>query len=405
VQPECKPQLDSVDCGFDNTGKELGNIKVGAGGTVQGGTITGKVESLGIVQGVTLQPGAQIVGGVVRGTIIGIASATRPARLIAVKASAAILQHVIIDAQSTLDDDVVLGEGVLFESNATIPSVNLAQSLGIMTPPFPTHSPFFAVNLMRDVLFNSISGGIVTAINDLPELKNWGLKLQQNPVSGYLESTLETSYYAVMPVEVRHVLKQLIKGEVRAGISVTPDGSVTFITHTGRWVRTIPVLHDGVAFLTGLQSFGLTHFTVLPSGNLRVPIADTGMYYSGRPGLVATRNQLRSNVELDVMRMPVAINYGDSWQQAIYPTAAQPEAVYTLSQTAVLEQDGRLTLKLGTGETQRTFHGIFDYVVTPGNAPQNGEGLFYQVEDKDGDGIPDYRMIYPNGEGQLIFAR
>jgi len=172
VQAECKPQLDSIDCGFDNTNKELGNIKLGVGGTIQGGTITGKVESLGIVQGVTLQPGAQIVGGVVRGTIIGIASTTRPARLIAVKVTGAILQHVIIDAQSTLDDDVVLGEGVLFESNATIPAVNLAQSLRIMTPPFPTHSPFFAVNLMRDVLFTSISGGIVTAINDLPELKS-----------------------------------------------------------------------------------------------------------------------------------------------------------------------------------------------------------------------------------------
>jgi hypothetical protein len=298
-----------------------------------------------------------------------------------------------------------LGEGVLFESNATIPAVNLAQSLGMMTPLFPTHSPFFAVNLMRDVLFNSIAGGIVTAINDLPELRNWGLKLQQNPVSGYLESTLETSYYAVMPVEVRHVLKQLLKGEVRAGISVTSDGSVTFITHTGRWVRAIPVLHDGVAFLSGLQSFGLPHFTVLSNGNLRVPIAATGMYYSGRPGLVATRNQLRSNVALDVMQMPVSINYGDSWQQPIYPTAAQSDAIYTLSQTAVLEQNGQLILKLGTGETQRTFHGIFDYVVTPGSAPQNGESLFYQVEDKDGDGIPDYRMIYPNGEGQLIFAR
>ena len=93
-------------------------------------------------------------------------------------------------------------------------------------------------------------------------------------------------------------------------ISVAADGSVTFITHTGRWVRAIPVLHDSVAFLTGLQSFGLTSFVVLPSGNLRVPIADTGMYYSGRPSLLAIRSQLRSNVGLDVMRMPVAINYG-----------------------------------------------------------------------------------------------
>jgi len=405
VQEECKPQLDSITCGFDNTGKELGNIKLEAGGTIQGGTITGKVENLGTVQGVTLQPGAQIVGGVVRGTIIGVASATRPARLIAVKAVGAILQHVVIDAQSTLDDDVTLGEGVLFESNATIPAVNLAPSLGMMTPPFPTHSPFFAVNLLRDVLFNNLTGGIVTAINDLPELSGWGLKLQQNSVTGYLESTVESHYYAVMPIEVRQVLKQLLRGEVRAGISVAADGSVTFITHTGRWVRAIPVLHDSVAFLTGLQSFGLTSFVVLPSGNLRVPIADTGMYYSGRPSLLAIRSQLRSNVGLDVMRMPVAINYGDSWQQPIYPTAAQPEAVYTLSKDAVLDQDGRLTLKLGTGDTQRTFHGIFDYVVTPGSAPQNGESLFYQIEDKNGDGIPDYRLIYPNGEGQLIFAQ
>ncbi|MEZ5671289.1 MAG: hypothetical protein R3E08_02485 [Thiotrichaceae bacterium] len=54
---------------------------------------------------------------------------------------------------------------------------------------------------------------------------------------------------AVMPIEVRQVLKQLLKGEVRAGVSVAADSGVTFITHAGRWVLpTITVLHDGVLF-------------------------------------------------------------------------------------------------------------------------------------------------------------
>lgn len=402
VQPECQPKANSVECGLDNAGKTLENIKIEATGTVQGGTLSGKIENLGTVRDVTLQPGTQLIGGNVRGTISGV-KATIPVRLIAVKIATATLQHVVIDAQSVLADDVVLGEGVLFESNATIPSVNLAQTLGTITPP-PFTATFAAINLNHDVLFNSISGGIVTSINELADLKSWGLKLQQNLNTGYLEATVNNTYYAVMPVEVRHVLKQLLNGQMQSGIYMAADGSITFITYTGRWVRAIPVLHDPQAFLVGLNGFGLTQFSVSLNGNFRVPVADTGIYYSARPSLLATRSQTRNNVDLDVLRMPIVVNYGDGWQQSLYPAAAQPEAIYTLSPEAVLEQDGRLMLKLGTGDTQRTFYGIFDYVVTPGVATQ-GDSLFYQIEDKDGDGAADYRIVYPNGDGQLIFAR
>ncbi|MEZ5671290.1 MAG: hypothetical protein R3E08_02490 [Thiotrichaceae bacterium] len=109
---------------------------------------------------------------------------------------------------------------------------------------------------------------------------------------------------------------------------------------------------------------------------------------------------------MEVLRMPVLVSYGQAnmWQQSLY-RAAQPDAIYVLSKDAVLENDGRLVLKLGSGDSQRTFYGTFDYVVTPGTAPQHGESLFYQIEDKNGDGIPDYRMVYPNGEGQLIFGQ
>jgi len=407
VQGECTPQSDSVDCGFDNTGKTLENIKISEKGIVQGGTIAGKVESKGMVRDVSLQPGAQLIGGMVRGTVTGVENAANPARLIDVRISSATLQHVVIDAQSTLEDDVVLGAGVLFESNVTIPSVDLAQSLGTMTPPFPTASPFYAINLTQDVLFNSISGGIVTAINELYELSSWGMKLQQNPLTGYLEATVGNYYYAVMPTEVRQVLRQLLKGELQAGVTVAADGSVTFITHTGRWVRTIPVLHDALAFLIGLQGFGLNNFVVLPSGSFRVPVPETGIYYSARPSIFAMHTASRSGIGLDVLRMPIVVNYGEAnlWQQSLYPASAQPEAIYGLSKEATLENDGRLVLKLGSGDSQRTFYGTFDYVVTPGIAPQNGESLFYQIEDVNGDDIPDYRIVYPNGEGQLIFAQ
>lgn len=404
VQPECQPKSSSVECGLDNTGKTLENVKVGATGTIQGGTLAGKIENLGTVRDVTLQPGTQLIGGNVRGTISGVNS-TQLARLIAVKVAAATLRYVVIDAQSVLADDVVLGEGVLFESNATIPPVSLSQTLGMIAPPFNMTTPFAAIRLNQDVLFNSISGGIVTAINELADLKSWGLKLQQNPTTGYLETTLGNTYYAVMPIEVRHVLRQLLNGQMQSGVYMAADGSITFITYTGRWVRAIPVLHDSQAFLVGLNGFGLTQFSVFPNGNFRVPVADTGIYYSARPSLLATRRQLRDNVNLDVFNMPIAVNYGDSWQQSLYPAVAHPEAIYALSPEAVLQQDGRVILKLGTGETQHTFYGIFDYVVTPGTATQQGDSLFYQIEDKDGDGTADYRIVYPNGDGQLIFAR
>ncbi|MEZ5671287.1 MAG: hypothetical protein R3E08_02475 [Thiotrichaceae bacterium] len=66
-----------------------------------------------------LTAGTQLSGGMKCAAQLRVLSMSIVQRLINVKISNDL--HVVIDAQSTLDDDVVLGAGILFESNVTIP--------------------------------------------------------------------------------------------------------------------------------------------------------------------------------------------------------------------------------------------------------------------------------------------
>jgi hypothetical protein len=420
---ECKPPV--IDCFYENKGT-LQDIKVTKQGTLSGGTLGGDILNEGVIQDVTLLAKTSISGGLERGLIRGTISSDPAERATLTEVDIApetTLSNIIIGRRTQLDSSVILKTGVCFEDNTVIPSVDLGEILGRLSTPYLNLN---AVRLTEDVLCLPARGGIVGAINGLDELKKW--VLTQNPGTGYLELTVENLHYTVLPIQVHQILRQQVAKAMPQGLFINPDGKVTFITHTSREIVALPVVQDPPALQQELKRFGLKPMTMQPNGNLTVPLAN-GAYYNARPdlfsiemldsipvGLDSAKAEWLSNVVTTflvfeqsataVTPNPLPAGPGSGTQrrkQFMYPAAADPEALYALSQDSqtVLKLDGRVCLYMGTGTQKRSYQGLLDYLVTPGTPSEEVKVLI--IKDVNGDGLADYQIVYPNGDKQMMY--
>jgi hypothetical protein len=387
------------------SGALLQNVTISSQGIVSGGTLTGDIQIQvgGQLQDVTLEPHTQIRGGTLSGKISGDPTQPVTAILQDVKiAEGTTLQYVVIGEGADFEySNIRLGEGVRFETNSLIPEdIELGTILGQHTN---TIFGQYAVRLKDDVLYNSAIDGILGAINGLPQLKNFGWELTQDPETGYLFLEIENIRYAVLPTQVRQVLRKQIAKSIPSGMTVDNDGTVTFITHTGRQVKTQPVVQAPQALTNALRELGLNQVMMLENGNIKVPTTN-GYYFMARASLFAT--QVDMPLGLVANQLPVYLvfeNNGNHHRQFIYPAAADPEALYALSENnpdIIPSNDGRITIRIGN----RKYQGVLDYVVTTGQ-PQTTEQLqLHNTADQNGDGCNDYRIDYPNGDSQILFC-
>lgn len=408
-----------IDCFFNNEGL-LEDIIIGKSGTVAGGQLGGEIENGGMIQDVTFLADTHVYGGfdasgtaqqgMIRGTIQGAPEGPAVLRQVNVMAGTR-LDNVIISYGTVVDKEVILGDGICFEDNMAIPSVfDLAGLLGHIKTP---NLELDAVRLVDDVLCANITGGIVNSMNGLHELRDLDLDLVQNLINGYLEVDIGDLHYAILPVQVQQVLNWQVDQSVPLGITFNPDGSIVFITHSSREVLAYPVVHDPEALSVGLRRFGLDKWEMLSNGNLKVSASNSAIYYSARPDLFSTKIPVPLGV--DGMDSPWVENRalvflgfedaaGDIRSQWIYPAAADPAALYALTQESVpvLTLEGRLVVHLGSGANKRSYQGILDYQVTPG-AVVSDRVQFLDIADINGDGLGDYRIVYPNGDNQVLF--
>jgi len=403
---DCAPTT-VIDCFFNNEGQTLTDIAITEFGTVSGGQLGGNIQNDGVIQDLTLLPDTQVSGrfhrGIARGQITG--DPQQPAVLSDVDITAdAVLTHVIIGRGSRVDSQVTFQEGVCFEENISVPSVtDLVPLLGVIKTP---DLALNAVHLTTDVLCDSEVNGIVSAINGLLELRRLNLTVYQNPVTGYLELDAGDQHYAVLPVAVRQILRHQVDQFIPLGINTAPDGQMTFITYTSREVTAYPVIQAPLALRKALLEFGLDHLVMLNNGNLKVSASQSPIYYSARPEQFALKTQMPLTfdgvpspwVENTAMVFFVFAAGEQNLLQYFYPAAADPEA---LAQ-ARLELDGRVFVQLGSEANKRTYRGFLDYRVTPGAAVSDAV-QFLDIEDVNGDGLSDYRIVYPNGDNQIMF--
>jgi hypothetical protein len=401
-----------IDCYLNNTTNvvPVKDIKITTRGTVVGGILGGTLQNAGTIQDVTLLTNTVIYGGTVGGTLKGTALPDRPdfnevlATLSEVKIlPKSNLQQVIIGRGCVLDNTVVLGAGVLFEDNSTIPygiDLNQAYSHTVMplTPVFGQRG----IWLGDDVLRYSAIGGMLGAINSLYALTSQNLVLTQHPRYGYLMVNVNQVRYAVLPLRLRQIINtQRSEEQTPSGMTLSPEGTVTFVTHTGREVTAYPVIQNPDALQEALRNWGLT-VDMQADGNLKVPTTN-GTYYIARPSIYSTPVSKDVPVGLTVTP-PVSLIFDDDTetrrQQLIYPAAANSDALREADNNTVLGNDGRLTLRVGN----RFYQGMLDYLVTSGTRTSDGQLQVLDLGDVNEDGLTDYQIIYPNGVKQMMFG-
>jgi len=367
-----------------------------------GGKLSGTIFQEGLIENAQLLSGTVINGGTLRGEITGFPS--NPATLNSRIEAGSSLSQVILAVGSEVDPTVVLGAGVRFIANTTIPpGIDLRGALPTLTEPVSERE---AIDLTYDVLVNGES--LLAAINALPDLKNNNLAFVQRQPSGNLLLPVGEEVFVLIPVSVRQA-----SAGATPGVLINPDGSVIFITETRREVLVQPSIQAYQAFQDALKVFGLGEFTANPDGNLSL-VAGHQSYFQTRPdwqtqvtspfeelGFQALPSPLIKGSQIFLLRF--VDETGVRRQQFFYPAGAHQAELQTAlrgipgATTVTFENNGTVSVKVDN----RTYQGVFDYRVTTGPASKVTQLLM--VPDQNGDGNEDLKVVYANGDQQRLF--
>jgi len=401
--------LEKIDCYYQNKGT-LTDIIITEVGTVSGGTLGGTVQSLGVIEDLNLASGAEILGGIVRGSITG--NKENPALLSGVTIEANTkLTNVVIATGAKLEDNIQLGHNVRFAFNHLIPNTNLTSLLGYVNTDFAGQK---TVNLSTDVLEYPAIGGILGAMNSLYEIQEAGVELQQHPETGVLTFQWQGKDYSTLPTQVNQVLRKQVEQDISMGVYLNDDGSIRFITYTGREIVTYPVVQYQDALKAALADMNLNTVTLSQQGIITVPFA-TGEYYCARAALSSTTaptgatggiySEAMQGINASVIYLNYSNDNGVMQKHYLYPTAAHPESLYGLSadSESVLNNDGYAEIHVNSGIFKKTYRGYFDYAITSSNET-NDLIRVKTVADRNVDGRDDYQITYPNGDKQLLYA-
>ena len=422
-------KLRIIEKAVDNTGKELrdyvitptGAVKGGqlsgtlinqglildakilSDGLVQGGTLSGTITNEGILENIHLMDKAVINGGTVRGTVEGIAAA--PATLNSRIAAGTVLSHVILAAGAVLDSKAIIGPGVRFANNSTIPAeMNLTAALPTLNN---TLTQSAVLDLSTDVVVGGMS--LLAAINALPDLRNNTLAFTQSQETGHLMLPLGADHILLYPVAIRQAA-----ANQAMGITVNEDGSVIFVTETRRWVVAQPAIENPSALSKDLAHIGLSQIKAMPDGTVQFPTQGE-IYFVARAdkttrltdpfellGIVSSPSTVVQGMSVVLFRYAAADSV--RWQQIFYPAAAHQEELRIAlkgipdASDVRFYQDGTVSAKIA----KRTYRGLFDYRVQTGRATNVTQLLI--VPDANDDGSEDLRVVYANGDQQLLYV-
>ena len=383
----------------------LENIHITSRGILVNSRLAGQIQNAGWLQNTLLMPNTTVTGGYVNGVLSGQPEhpVTAFLRHVEVVAGAS-LNYVVIGKGSHVANQTNLDEGVCFETNDLIPNQTLNKILGYTEAAVLGQK---AVKLSQDVLCQSAIGGILGAINELPQLKNLGWQVTQDPITGVLDLAREDLHFAALPLQVNQVLTEEMVDELPLGITLPTSGEVIFYTHTGRKIIAYPIIQAPLTFQDRLRQLGLNTANLLANGNIEVPLAD-GSYFVAHADLVAKRVSLAVPVGLNYTTQPISLVFADQqdnhWQQMLYPTAAYPEALDKLADspaTTQLTPTGRVKVPYNGN----LYEGTFDYLVTPNQQPRaNNDLQLINTEDLNGDGCKDSWIYYHTGEKQALLS-
>ncbi|BAP54803.1 Na-Ca exchanger/integrin-beta4 [Thioploca ingrica] len=402
----CELSGNIVDCLIirEKDSPILENIHITSRGALIGSRLAGQIQNAGWLQNTLLMPNTTVIGGQVSGILSGLPEQPVTAWLRQVEVVAGTtLKYVGIGEGTQVNDQTNLGEGVCFEANALIPNQTLSNLLGYTEQAVLGQR---AVKLNRDVLCQSAIGGLLGAINDLPQLKNLGWEVTQDPITGVLNLARGDLHFAALPLQVKQVLTEEMVDELPLGITFPTHGEVIFHTHTGRKISAYPVTQAPLTLQAQLRQLGLNAVNLLANGNIEVPLVD-GLYFVARADLVAKRVSSAMPIGLNYTTRPISLVFADQsgnhWQQMLYPAAAYPEMLDKLadsSSTTQLTHTGQIKIR----HEGDWYEGTLDYLVTPNQQPRTNNLQLINTDDLNGDGCNDSWVYYPTGEKQALLS-
>jgi len=303
-----------------------------------------------------------------------------------------------------VNPNIVLGENVKFANALAIPTgLNLTAAYPILSNPTLSST---AIDLNQDVIVNGKN--LLQEINALPELSNNGLAYTQT-ANGTLILITGSEHIVLTPIRVTQA-----QPEQSPSIEQHPDGSVSFITESRREILAQPAVEDATALQTELQKLGLNTMQMDAEGTLKMPVSSQ-MYYVARAdkitnvasafeplGLLFTASPWLKNNQLAALHF-VETEGILRRQQILYPTAAHPTELWQAlrgipgASAVTFNNNGTITVKVN----RQTYTAVFDYQVQQGAANHVPQMLF--IADQNGDGTEDIRMIYTNGDRQIIY--
>ncbi len=367
------------------------------------GKLSGTITNEGTLENVQLLSDTTINGGLLRGDITGFPAS--PAILNSTIAAGTRLSYVHIAVGSVVDPKAILGDGARFLSNSNIPpEMDLMTALPFIIEPISNRK---SVHLLNDILVGGDT--LLTAINKLPDLANNNLVLTQDTFTGNVYLAMGNDLFVLSPALVRQAPK-----DAAVGITLNTDGSVVFITESRRWIEVQPSIQSPASFQDALTSFGLSHFTAHADGNLTIDASDLA-YFTARPdwqtqagspfdtlGLEAQPSPFIKGAVIFLLRF-VEKDGVTRRQQYFYPAAAHPLELRTVlagipgASAVKFYNNGTVSVTIN----DITYTAAFDYLVQKGPTSKVTQLLI--VPDQNGDGSEDVRVVYANGDQQLLF--
>lgn len=374
----------------------ISNAQIAANALVSGGKISGTIQSSGIVENVYLNAGTQLSGGIIRGNITGNGGTLQNIHT----AANATLSGVLIGSGVVFDGAVTFGANVQFTNNDQIPVGTDLTSLLATIP--VTGLNIQAINLSIDAV--KFGTPLLSQINQIPLLSNNRLAFTQLNTGLMVLAVGDGNYVYLVPLKITHTNEPM-------NLIINDNHSVQFITSQGRNITAQPVLATNLSNAMNLA------FLMQPNGNvyLAQPNNSTALFRMGmfvnaptipdklvRPFEITTTNGYLKNVDNVVLLFDDIL--GQRKQQVFYRTAYSFQAWRNWGLKnqflVTLNPDGAIYIKVGN----TTYKGVFDYFVTKGTAPANGELTIASIPDKNQDGINDFLIIYPDGSQQILYV-